>query len=94
MVGMEAALFVPTGTMGNQILVMCHCQRGQEIIIGVDHHVAEDECAGLAVLAGVQTRTLKTYDGMMDLVEIENSIRKDIYDWIPETGLICLENSM
>lgn len=30
----------------------------------------------------------------MDLVDIENSIRKDIYDWIPETGLICLENSM
>ncbi|KAL4486774.1 hypothetical protein ABPG72_006606 [Tetrahymena utriculariae] len=94
LVGMEAALFVPTGTMGNQILVMAHCQRGQEIIIGIDHHVAEDEVAGCAVLAGVQTRTLPTKDGYMDLQDIENSIRKDIYDWIPETGLICLENSM
>lgn len=64
------------------------------MIIGMDHHVAEDEVGGLAVLAGVQTRTLTTYEGMMNLTDIENAIRKEIYDWIPETGLICLENTM
>lgn len=56
--------------------------------------MAEDEVAGCAVIAGVQTRTLATKDGYMDLNDIENAIRKEIYDWIPETGLICLENTM
>ncbi|MGE5559878.1 MAG: beta-eliminating lyase-related protein, partial [Chloroflexota bacterium] len=51
-VGKEAALFVPTGTMGNQVAVMTHTQRGDEVILEAEAHIFYYEVAGLAVLAG------------------------------------------
>ena len=57
-VGKEAAIFVPSGTFGNQLCLFTHCTRGQEIIIGRDYHIVVHEVGAPAVIAGVQLRTL------------------------------------
>lgn len=91
--GKEAALFVPSGTMGNQLGVLVNTQRGQEIILGSEAHIFVHEVGGAAVIAGVSMKTV-CFDG--DLPEpdkIEAAIRpEDIHQ--PETGLICLENAL
>lgn len=91
--GKEAALFVPSGTFGNQLSLFTHCERGNEVIIGKDSHIVEHEVGASAVIAGVQLRTLNTNKGEMDILEIENTIRKDEDIHYPKTGLICLENA-
>merc|ERR1719476_410914 len=59
--GKEAALFVPSGTMGNLICVLSHCNsRGQEILLGDLSHIHYYEQGGVATLGGVHPRTLKT----------------------------------
>ncbi len=91
-VGKEAALFVTSGTMGNQIALLCHCQRGQEVILEEDTHIFSAEVGGASFLSGLQTRPLKGKRGIMDIRDIENSVRPtDIH--CPETGLICIENT-
>lgn len=90
--GKEAGLFVPTGTMGNQIAVMTHTKRGDEIILEEKAHIFYYEVGGIAALSGVQARTLKGYYGALDPSEVEKSIRTgDIHE--PRTSLICLENT-
>jgi len=91
-IGKEAALFVPSGTMGNQLALMTHTQRGDEVILGEDCHIFKYEVGAPAVLSGVQLRGLKTKAGMMDAEEVLASIRpNDIH--MPRTSLICLENA-
>lgn len=91
-VGKEAALFVTSGTMGNQLALLCHCQRGQEIILEEDTHIYNAEVGGAAVLSGVQVKALKGKKGIMSVEDIEKAIRiKDIH--MPKTGLICIENT-
>jgi threonine aldolase len=90
--GKEAALFVPSGTMGNQIAVMVHTQRGDEIICEAESHIYYYEVGGLAYLAGVQVRTLVGTRGAISADSIKNVIRgSDIHQ--PRTALICLENT-
>ncbi len=92
MVGKEAALFVPSGTFGNQLALFTHCRRGSEVILGEDCHIVQHEVGAAAVIAGVQLRTLKGTHGRLDPSEIESRIRgEDIH--MPETGLICMENA-
>lgn len=92
MVGMDAALFVPSGTFGNQLAIFTHAKRGQEVIVGKDNHIVVHEVGASAVIAGVQLRTIETDKGKMDPNVIEKSIRADdIHE--PETGLICVENA-
>ncbi len=92
MFGKEAALFVPSGTFGNQLALMTHCRRGDEVIVGEDAHIVVHEVGGAAVLAGVQLRMLPTARGEMAIGAIESAIRGvDIH--YPDTGLICLENA-
>lgn len=92
MVGMEAALFVPSGTFGNQLALFTHAKRGQEVIIGKNNHIVVHEVGASAVIAGVQLRTVDTDNGKMDPHVVEKSIRvDDIHE--PETGLICVENA-
>lgn len=93
LVGKESALFVPSGTFGNQLAVFTHCKRGNEVILGEDCHIVAHEVGAAAVISGVQLRTLETNQGMMNLEKIEATIRpfEDLH-W-PETGLICLENA-
>lgn len=92
-VGKEAALFVVSGTMGNQLGVMTHTLRGDEVILGENSHIAVHEVGAAAVLSGVQLRTIKSDDDILYPEAIEKAIRADdIHE--PRTGLICLENAL
>ena len=91
--GKEAALFVPTGTMGNLISVLSHCDRGDEILLGDRCHISLYEVGGVSALGGVHPRTLaNNCDGTISLEILEKGIRhSDIHS--PTTRLICLENT-
>ncbi|KAL9235211.1 hypothetical protein vseg_009993 [Gypsophila vaccaria] len=94
--GKEAALFVPSGTMGNLISVLVHCNvRGSEVILGDNSHIHIYENGGISTLGGVHPRTIKNNsDGTMDLGSIEAAIRDPKGELVfPLTRLICLENS-
>ncbi len=91
-VGKEAALFVPSGTFGNQLAILTHTKRGNEVIVGKNNHIVVHEVGASAVIAGVQLRTLETANGLMSPDDVLNAIRvDDIHE--PETGLICVENA-
>jgi len=91
--GKEAALFVPSGTMGNQLALFTHCERGAEVILGDDCHIVWHEAGAAAVIAGVQLRTIDSRNGILSAADIEARLRigDDIH--FPPTGLICLENA-
>jgi threonine aldolase len=92
MTGMEASIFVPSGTMGNEVAILCHTERGDEAIIEFDSHIYNYETAGPAVLAGVQLAPIKTERGMFSVKDIELAIRPHD-DHEPVTRLVCLENT-
>ncbi len=90
--GKEAALFTASGTMANQVAVMTHTRRGDEIILGDKSHIYCNEVGGIAYLAGVQAALVTESDGVMDPQTVEGKIRpNDIH--FPETSLICIENT-
>ena len=92
--GKEAALFVPSGTFGNQLALFTHCDRGDEVIIYDDCHIIQHEAAASAVIAGVQLRALSGRGSEPDAELIRSKIRIDPEDiHQPRTGLICLENA-
>ncbi|XP_058214328.1 low-specificity L-threonine aldolase 1-like [Rhododendron vialii] len=94
--GKEAAVFVPSGTMGNLISVLVHCEiRGSEVILGDKSHIHIYENGGISTIGGVHPRTVKNNeDGTMDIDLIEAAIRDPRLDIIyPVTRLICLENT-
>lgn len=88
----EAALFVPSGTMGNQICVKLHTQPGQEVVIEQDGHIYNYEMGAMAVIAGTLARPIRGENGIVDWPTIEAAIRPPIY-YCTQTGLICLENT-
>ena len=90
-VGKEAALFVPTGTMGNQVAVLTHTRRGDEAVVDVASHIYDAEVGGLALLGGVQARPLESRAGRLLPAQIEAAVRADDVHY-PHTGLLCLEN--
>jgi len=91
--GMEAALFVPSGTMGNLAALLAHCQRGDEAILGDLSHPYMNEGGGLAALGGIQPYTIPNQtDGTLKLEDIEAAIRSDDPHH-PITRLVALENS-
>lgn len=90
--GKEAALFVASGTMGNQVALMTHCSRGDEVIMEEGCHIYNYEVAAASVISGLQARPLKGNYGILDPGDVKRAIRPpDIHH--PRTGLICLENS-
>lgn len=90
--GMEASLFVPSGTFGNQLSLFTHCERGSEVILSDDCHILMHEVGASSVIAGVQLRSVKSINGEMDPLDILSKIRgEDIH--FPKTGLICIENA-
>jgi threonine aldolase len=92
MLGKEAALFVTSGTQGNQVAVLTHCVSGDEVILEADSHLFYYEAGAMAALAGVQTRTIPGVRGAMQASDVEKAIRGvDIH--FPRTKLICMENS-
>ncbi len=93
LVGKEAAIFVPSGTFGNQLSLLTHCNKGDEVILGEDCHIVCHEVGAAAVIAGVQLRTLKSNNGELSPLDIERTIRKDEDIHYPKTSLICIENA-
>ncbi len=92
MVGHESALFVPSGTMGNQAALMTHTDRGQEILLEEQSHIFLYEAGGAALLSGCQTRTLPGDKGRLAPEQVREAIRDENMHF-PRTGLLCLENT-
>ncbi len=92
LLGFEAGLFVPSGTMGNQVAIWSHTEAGEEVILEGDSHIYIYELATMSAFSGVMPRTIKTDDGVLPVEEVKNSIHPDKY-YLPDTGLIALENS-
>lgn len=91
--GKEAALFVPSGTMGNQLAVMTHTKRGNEIIAEENCHIIQHEVGAVAILSSAMVRTIRGEKGVMNPQDVLKAIRgSDIH--YPETGLICMENAL
>ena len=91
-VGKEAALFVPSGTMGNLIAVLTHCERGEEVILESRSHIYNFEVGCISALGGVVTKTVDGNEGILNVDKIKREIRQeDIHE--VKTALICLENS-
>ncbi len=90
--GKEAALFVPSGTMGNQVSIKAHTQPGQEIIVERNSHIYNYECGSPAMLSGVQVNPIHGHHGAFTLEQVEESVRPvNIHH--PVTTLICMENT-
>ena len=90
--GKESALFVPSGTMGNLVSVLAHCQRGDEIIVGDEAHVFYYELGGASALGGVVMRTIPNRGGLLDPDDVDRSIRgAESHGAISK--LLCLENT-
>ena len=92
-IGKEAALIVPSGTMGNLVSILVHCQRGTEIILGDKAHTFVFEAGGISTFGGIHSRQLKNQaDGTINIEEIKSAIRMD-NDHFPKTSAITLENT-
>ncbi len=93
MLGKEDSLFVPSGTMGNLLALLVHCQRGDEVIVGDKSHIYLNEAGGMSALGGIQPHPVKNQaDGTLALDDILASIQtEDVHHTI--TRLICLENT-
>lgn len=88
--GKEAAIFVPSGTMGNQIALQCHTQRGEEVLLGDSAHLSFDESGAGAAWAGVQFRTVGR-GGLFTVAQLESHIQEPD-DHCATQRLVALEN--
>jgi threonine aldolase len=93
MLGKEDSLFVPSGTMGNLLALLVHCQRGDEVIVGDQSHIYMNEAGGMSALGGIHPRPVTNqHDGTLLLDDIRASIQtEDVHHTI--TRLICIENT-
>ncbi|MGA2297691.1 MAG: GntG family PLP-dependent aldolase [FCB group bacterium] len=92
LLGKEDALFVPSGTMGNQISIGILTKPGDEIIAEFDSHIFQYEAGAPALISGVQLRCIYSSNGMMKEEDIIKAIRPDDIH-APHTSLICIENT-
>lgn len=93
LLGKEAALFVPSGTMSNLLAMMSHCQRGEGAILGTASHIYRYEAQGSAVLGSVALQPVPTQaDGTLLLSDVQGSLAPDDAHFV-QTRLICLENT-
>ncbi len=90
--GKEAALFVSSGTMGNQLAILCQTERGDAILVHEEAHIMYYECGAPGTLGGVVTWTLPGEGGVIPALAVESHIlRRDLHS--PGTALLCLENT-
>ena len=92
MFGMEAGLFVPTGTMSNQIAVRLHCQPQDEILLEATSHIYLWEAGGPAALSGVTCRPIDGRFGLLTAADLDGKVRPDDLHTV-RTRLVCLENT-
>ena len=91
LLGREAALFVPTGSMGNQICARILASPGTEVIVEARSHIYNAEMAAMAALSGLRPRPLPTPDGILTTAIVEPAIQDSALR--PKTALLCLENT-
>ncbi|MDO9026250.1 MAG: low-specificity L-threonine aldolase [bacterium] len=92
LLGKQAGLFVPSGTMGNQIALKTLTQPGDEVILDHESHIFRYEVAGAAVISGLQFHTIHGPGGIMTAEQVKEAIRPaDIHQ--PQTTMVCLENT-
>ena len=92
LLGKEAGLFVPTGTMGNLIATTTHCRPGESVILGDNSHIFLNEVGGMAELGGLVAHVLPDGGGKLDPEQLAASIHPASMH-TPGTRLICVENS-
>lgn len=93
LLGKEAAVFVPSGTMGNLAALLAHCGRGDEAIVGDESHIFWFESGGPATLGGIPMNLLRTDRwGRLDLDAVAAAIRPERPGY-PHTGVVCIENT-
>lgn len=93
MMGKEDAAFVCSGTMGNQVSIMSHTRRGDQILCGFHAHIAEHECGAPAVLSGVSMRMIDNTDHRLYPKDLDRYITPDDIH-MPRTSLVCVENAL
>jgi len=91
--GKEAALFVPTGTMGNQIAIACHTERGDEVVCESRSHILDYEMAGMGLLSGVMPRAVPGREGGRLAWEDVSAAIRQRTTYNAKTGLVALENT-
>ena len=90
--GKEAALFVPTGTMGNQVAIHVWVRPGQEVILDERSHILNYEMGMMAAFSGAMARPLRPVDRFLDVANVRSALRPPVY-YLAQTGLIALENT-
>lgn len=90
--GKEAAIFVPSGTMGNQISIALHAATGSEVIADADAHIFHYENAATSVIARAQIHGIRSTHGAFSVDDVEAAIRPSAY-YYPRTAIIAVENS-
>ena len=88
----EASLFMPTGSMGNQVAIKLHTRPGQEVISESRGHIFNYEMAAVAAVSGCLVRPVEARSGLLDWDLIEPALSPDVY-YRANTGLIALENT-
>jgi threonine aldolase len=92
--GKEAALFVPSGTMGNAAAMLTHTGRGRAVIVGSESHVYHYEAGGVSTLGGAPMVVVPNLpDGMLDLDKLRAAIADESDEHVAATALICIENT-
>lgn len=91
LVGTEAALFVPSGTMANQIALLCHCRPGDEVIVPGQGHCMEYESGAAAAWSGVQFVPVGD-QGIIEAADVERAVRPPVY-YQPRSRLVVVENT-
>jgi threonine aldolase len=92
LLGKEAAVYVPSGTMSNQIGVKAHTQPGDELLCDVNCHIYNNEAGGPAALSGVMCRTIEGDFGVLDVTQLDGKVR-GANEHHARTRLVCLENT-
>lgn len=93
LLGKERALFVPSGTMANQLAVRAHTRAGDEIVLHERSHIYNYEGGGAAALAGVSTRTIQSADGSLPIDAVEAALHLSSDPHFAPTSLVCFENT-
>lgn len=92
LLGKEAALFLPSGTMGNQVALKVWTQPGQEVILDARAHIVLYEMAAMAVISGLLPNPIPTEAGHFGAADVAARVRPPVY-YVPRTGLVSVENT-
>ncbi len=91
--GMEAALYVPSGAMGNQLAIRCHTGRGDEVLVEAQSHIFLNEQGGIGALSGCLAHALASERGTLDPAAVAAAVRDPADDHVARVSLLCLENT-